>query len=175
MLVALVSGCSKKEEDPAGATSAQPTAAATTEAPSATTTATTDVAPVAPLAKPTTAATAATGAAATTTATDAAVATDASTNSPDASTAGHDCCCEVAGKPLSTVEQHECVKTQKGQCVKKDKCEKAAAAAAATTAPDAGAGQTCCCDADGKKSIAGQSECTKGGKGKCIKMTECKK
>jgi hypothetical protein len=33
----------------------------------------------------------------------------------------------------------------------------------------------CCCDAAGAKSMLGQSECTKGGKGKCVKMAACKK
>ena len=55
--------------------------------------------------------------------------------------------------------------------MKKDRC----AAAPTPAAVDAGApAQQCCCESGGKKALKGQSECTKGGAGKCLKMAECK-
>jgi hypothetical protein len=85
----------------------------------------------------------------------------------DAGPAAQECCCEVSGQPLASVAQSECVKTRKGQCVKKERCT-------AAVVPDAGTAQTCCCDAGGKKEIVTQSSCAKERKGKCVKMTECK-
>jgi hypothetical protein len=56
------------------------------------------------------------------------------------------------------------VKERSGKCVKKNKCADAGAPA----------GHPCCCDKDGKKQMLGQSECTKGGAGKCVKKDQCK-
>jgi hypothetical protein len=81
---------------------------------------------------------------------------------------GQDCCCEVAGQPMATVNQSECTTTRKGQCVKKEKC-------AGILPPDAGLAQTCCCNGDGKKEVIQMSTCAKERKGQCVKMTECKK
>ncbi len=116
---------------------------------------------------------------------------DASVASPDAAaplattsedagaaSASTACCCEVTGQPLATLGMSECTKTKKGQCVKKDRCAVATGAAtdggaragSAVTPPIA---QTCCCDVAGKKDIVSQSECAKGGKGRCVKAAEC--
>lgn len=105
----------------------------------------------------------------------------------DASAAGavadagavQECCCEASGFALQSVGMSECSKTRKGQCVSKTKCTgtapaASAAAPAAPAASAASAGQTCCCDAAGTKSVTGMSACTKGGKGKCVKASECK-
>jgi len=85
-----------------------------------------------------------------------------------------DCCCEVAGKPLETLLMSVCNKDKKGKCVAQDKCEAAAKADAGAAKADAGAPQPCCCEKDGKKSVMGQSECTKGKAGKCVAKELCK-
>ncbi len=102
---------------------------------------------------------------------------DSGVAAADAGPRPQECCCEATGHPLESVAMSDCAKVRKGQCVKKERCAADAGPSAAKDAgapADAGAAQTCCCDAQNKKEIAGMSECTKVRKGQCVKMTLCK-
>lgn len=164
--VVILTGCPKKDD--AADAAAEAAAAANTA------TATADTATAADSAATATAAPTGGGKSGTTVKPTDAGAEGGATDAGSDAGAVQECCCDVAGKK-EMAGQSACVKDKKGTCVKKELCA-ADAGGGASTATDAGAGavQQCCCDANGKKELVGQSACVKERKGACVKMDQCK-